>query len=75
MLKWGRKKNNVVISILGFKGQTEVLARLFNLVTSNQIQVPLFEASQVSDPNITNAKFLEEYVSALLQNAFPHLQR
>ncbi|KAI9273988.1 nuclear export factor CRM1 [Helicostylum pulchrum] len=58
----------------GFKGQTEVLARLFNLVTSNQIQVPLFEPSQVSDPNITNAKFLEEYVSALLQNAFPHLQ-
>jgi exportin-1 len=60
---------------LGFKGQTEVLAQLFHLATSIQIQVPLFEPSQVSDPNITNAKFLEEYVSALLQNAFPHLKR
>ncbi|KAI7893630.1 nuclear export factor CRM1 [Mucor mucedo] len=58
----------------GFKGQTEVLARLFNLVTSNQIQVPLFDPAQVSDANMTNALFLKEYVSALLQNAFPHLQ-
>ncbi|KAI8098786.1 nuclear export factor CRM1 [Halteromyces radiatus] len=58
----------------GFKGQTEVLAQLFHLVTSNQIQVPLFNPSQVSDPNMTNAQFLEGYVTALLQNAFPHLQ-
>ncbi|KAJ8653051.1 hypothetical protein O0I10_011271 [Lichtheimia ornata] len=58
----------------GFKGQTEVLAQLFNLVTTNRIQVPLFDPSTVSDPNITNAQFLENYVTALLQNAFPHLQ-
>ncbi|SAM02651.1 hypothetical protein [Absidia glauca] len=58
----------------GFKGQTEVLAQLFHLVTSNQIQVPLFDPSQVSDPNMSNAQFLEGYVTALLQNAFPHLQ-
>ncbi|KAG2216466.1 hypothetical protein INT45_011936 [Circinella minor] len=58
----------------GFKGQTEVLAQLFNLVTSNRIQVPLYDADQVSDPNTTNAQFLEQYVTALLQNAFPHLQ-
>ena len=59
----------------GFKGQTEVLAQLFNLVTSNQIKVPLFDPTQVTDPNMSNAQFLEQYVSALLQNAFPHLQR
>lgn len=59
----------------GFKGQTEVLAQLFNLVTSNQIKVPLFDPSQMSDPTMSNAQFLEQYVSALLQNAFPHLQR
>ncbi|KAF1802666.1 CRM1 C terminal-domain-containing protein [Mucor lusitanicus] len=58
----------------GFKGQTEVLAQLFNLVTSNQIKVPLFDPSQMSDPTMSNAQFLEQYVSALLQNAFPHLQ-
>lgn len=60
---------------IGFKGQTEVLAQLFNLVTENQIRVPLFDPSQVSDPNADNIKFLSDYVSALLQNAFPHLQR
>ncbi|KAI8365384.1 nuclear export factor CRM1 [Radiomyces spectabilis] len=58
----------------GFKGQTEILAQLFHLVSSNQIQVPLYEPSQVSDPNMSNVQFLEGYVSALLQNAFPHLQ-
>ncbi|CAO3607736.1 unnamed protein product [Cunninghamella blakesleeana] len=58
----------------GFKGQTEVLAQLFNLVTTNQILVPLFDPSQVSEPNMTNAQFLQGYVTMLLQNAFPHLQ-
>ncbi|CAO3597587.1 unnamed protein product [Absidia cylindrospora] len=58
----------------GFKGQTEVLAQLFNLATTNQIQVPLFDPTQVSNPNMTNAQFLEGYVINLLQNAFPHLQ-
>ncbi|KAF7731603.1 Karyopherin transporter [Apophysomyces ossiformis] len=58
----------------GFKGQTEVLARLFQLVTSNQIQVPLYDPSQVSDPSMSNAQFLEGHVTTLLQNAFPHLQ-
>ncbi|ORX53573.1 nuclear export factor CRM1 [Hesseltinella vesiculosa] len=57
----------------GFKGQTEDLALLFNLVTTNRIQVPL-DPSQVSDPTITNQRFLEGYVTHLLQNAFPHLQ-
>ncbi|CAO3600764.1 unnamed protein product [Absidia cylindrospora] len=58
----------------GFKGQTEVLAQLFYLVTSNQIQVPLFNPNQVSNPNISNVQFLQDHVAGLLQNAFPHLQ-
>ncbi|KAG1048691.1 hypothetical protein G6F43_008940 [Rhizopus delemar] len=58
----------------GFKGQTEVLARLFQLVSSNMITAPLFDPSQVSNPTMTNADFLREHVSTLLQNAFPHLQ-
>lgn len=58
----------------GFKGQTEVLARLFQLVSNNMISVPLYDPSQVSNPNTSNADFLREYVSTLLQNAFPHLQ-
>ncbi|KAL0087845.1 nuclear export factor CRM1 [Phycomyces blakesleeanus] len=58
----------------GFKGQTEVLAQLFGLVTNHSIQVPLYDPSQVEDPTMSNAQFLEGYVTALLRNAFPHLQ-
>ncbi|KAI8371079.1 nuclear export factor CRM1 [Blakeslea trispora] len=58
----------------GFKGQTEVLARMFNLVSNNMINTPLFDPSQVSNPNMSNAEFLRDYVCQLLQNAFSHLQ-
>ncbi|KAI8639457.1 nuclear export factor CRM1 [Parasitella parasitica] len=58
----------------GFKGQTEVLARLFQLVSNNMIPVPLYDSSQVADPNTSNVEFLRNYVSTILQNAFPHLQ-
>lgn len=54
----------------GFKGQTEVLARLFHLVSNNLITVPLY----TSGPYTNNAEFLRDYVSTLLQNAFQHLQ-
>ncbi|KAI9592800.1 CRM1 C terminal-domain-containing protein [Syncephalis fuscata] len=59
----------------GFKMQCRVLARMFELVESNSISVPLYNPSQVSDPNMTNQQYLQEYVSNLLQNAFPHLQQ
>ncbi|OZJ05121.1 Exportin-1 [Bifiguratus adelaidae] len=58
----------------GFKRQTVVLARLFNLASSGAIQAPLFTPQQVSNPNMSNVDFLREYVTNLLQNAFPHLQ-
>jgi exportin-1 len=61
-------------SITGFKRQTVVLARLFNLASSGAIQAPLFTPQQVSNPNMSNVDFLREYVTNLLQNAFPHLQ-
>ncbi|CAO3690063.1 unnamed protein product [Rhizopus stolonifer] len=58
----------------GFKGQTEVLALLFNLVKNNTVNVPLYDPnSQATD--INNVNFLEEYVMMLLSNAFPHLQK
>ncbi|KAG1054076.1 hypothetical protein G6F43_003887 [Rhizopus delemar] len=59
----------------GFKGQTEILALLFNLVKNNTISVALYDPSQVTDADINNTKFLEKYVLTLLLNAFPHLQR
>ncbi|KAI8885318.1 nuclear export factor CRM1 [Backusella circina FSU 941] len=57
----------------GFKGQTEVLARLFYLVAHDRISVPLYDAAQVTT-NMTNADYLREYVNNLLLNAFPHLK-
>ncbi|CAO3568485.1 unnamed protein product [Mortierella alpina] len=58
----------------GFKLQSQVLARMFFLVETGAVQAPLFNPSVVSDPNMTNAQFMREYMINLLQNAFPHLQ-
>jgi len=51
-----------------------VLAQMFYLVETNKITAPLYNPSQVSNPNMTNSEFLREYVTNLLRNAFPHLQ-
>ncbi|CAK5277765.1 unnamed protein product [Mycena citricolor] len=59
----------------GFKLQSVVLARMFQLVETNAIQTPLFEPTQVSDPNTTNAMFLRQFCSDLLHNAFPHVNK
>ncbi|KAI8576810.1 hypothetical protein K450DRAFT_255082 [Umbelopsis ramanniana AG] len=58
----------------GFKGQTEVLARLFQLVSANAIKAPLYDVATVSKPGMSNKEFLYDYVSELMQNAFPHLK-
>ncbi|CAO3673608.1 unnamed protein product [Umbelopsis vinacea] len=58
----------------GFKGQTEVLARLFQLVTANAIKAPLYDPAKVAKPGMNNKEFLYDYVSELMQNAFPHLK-
>ncbi|KAL4077353.1 CRM1 C terminal-domain-containing protein [Scleroderma yunnanense] len=57
----------------GFKLQSMVLARLFQLVETNQIQSPLFDPAQISDPTVTNSVFLKEYCANLLKTAFPHM--
>lgn len=59
----------------GFKLQSVLLARMYQLVEINVIQTPLFDASQVSDPSMTNTAFLREYTANLLKNAFPHVQK
>ncbi|KAJ7940809.1 CRM1 C terminal-domain-containing protein [Mycena leptocephala] len=59
----------------GFKLQSVVLARMFQLVEINAIQTPLFDPAQMSNPNLTNALFLREYCADLLHTAFPHVQK
>ncbi len=57
----------------GFKLQSALLARLFQLVETNQIQAPLFDPATVPNPNITNSLFLKDYCTNLLKTAFPHM--
>lgn len=59
----------------GFKLQSMLLARMFQLVETNEITVPLFDPSQVPDPNMSNSVFLREYTANLLKSAFPHIQK
>ena len=59
----------------GFKLQSLLLARMFQLVETNQIAVPLFDPAAVPDPSISNAVFLREYTANLLKSAFPHVQK
>jgi exportin-1 len=58
----------------GFKHQSLILQRLFQLVESNAIHAPLFDPSTQSGPPPSNQQFLREYTASLLKNAFPHLQ-
>lgn len=52
----------------GFKMQSVLLARMFQLVELNMIQTPLF------DPSQSNSVALREYSATLLKGAFPHVQ-
>lgn len=59
----------------GFKLQSLLLARMFQLVETNQILSPLFNPAQVTDPNMSNSLFLKEYCANLLKAAFPHVHK
>lgn len=64
----------------GFKLQTLLLARMFQLVETNSIQAPLFDPakfdpSQIPNPASANAVFLKEYCANLLKSAFPHVHK
>ncbi|SGY39697.1 BQ5605_C003g02266 [Microbotryum silenes-dioicae] len=58
----------------GFKSTSIVLARLFRLVGSGDIQAPLYDPATIQDPTMNNSKFVSEYCADLLKRAFPHLQ-
>lgn len=58
----------------GFKLQSMLLARMFQLVETGHITVPLFDPTAVPDPTMSNSTFLKEYTANLLKSAFPHVQ-
>lgn len=57
----------------GFKHQSLILQRLFQLVEANAIHAPLFDPTTQPTPPPSNQQFLREYTASLLKNAFPHL--
>lgn len=59
----------------GFNYQSQVLARMFELVQEGEIYTRLFDPNQVSNPLMSNVEFLQQYTLELLCNAFPLLQR
>ncbi|KAF5330960.1 hypothetical protein D9619_005998 [Psilocybe cf. subviscida] len=54
----------------GFKLQSVMLARMFQLVETNAIQLPLDPTGASSN----NTAFLRDYTANLLKSAFPHVQ-
>lgn len=58
----------------GFRLQCDVLAHIYEIVHTGQVQVPLFDQSLLSStPSMNNVLYLEEYTRNLLLRAFPHL--
>ena len=56
----------------GFKLQSALLARLFQLVELNVIAQPLYDPPTAAS---SNSHFLKEYTANLLKTAFPHVSR
>ena len=56
----------------GFKLQALLLARMVQLVATDQIKAPLFDPGVITDANMTNAAFIRDYTANLLRSAFPH---
>ncbi|TKY89290.1 hypothetical protein EX895_001821 [Sporisorium graminicola] len=58
----------------GFKTQCVLLARIFELIETDRVTAPLWDAATQQDPNMNNRLFIRQYTSNLLRNAFPHMQ-
>ncbi|EXJ76993.1 exportin-1 [Capronia epimyces CBS 606.96] len=57
----------------GFKSQSALLARMFQLVETNKISQPLYQPDQ-APPGTSNKQFVSEFTGNLLQRAFPNLK-
>lgn len=58
----------------GFKLQSALLARMFQIIEINVITVPLYDQSAFPE-SMNNTEFLREYTANLLKNAFPHVAK
>ncbi|KAL6069759.1 Exportin-1 [Balamuthia mandrillaris] len=58
-----------------FSLQATILARMFHLVESGQVRVPLWDTTTNQDPAMNNSVFLRNHMTHLLLTAFPHLSK
>ena len=58
----------------GFKLQSQILQAMITVVESGQVQVPLFDPS-TNPPGMTNQTYLRQFLSKLLTEGFPILNR
>ncbi|KAF9533498.1 CRM1 C terminal-domain-containing protein [Crepidotus variabilis] len=56
----------------GFKLQSALLARMFQIVETNVIAQPLYDPTSFPE-SMNNTQFLRDYTANLLKNAFPHV--
>ncbi|CAO3632166.1 unnamed protein product [Cunninghamella blakesleeana] len=55
----------------GFHYQSQILARLLELIKEGEIYTQIFDVNQVSDPLMSNTVFLQEYVKNLFNQSYP----
>lgn len=58
----------------GFKTQSQILIKIIELLDTGRISQPIYESSE-APAGTSNTDYLKDYLSNLLVNAFPHLQR
>lgn len=58
----------------GFKLQSALLARLYQLVDTNVIAQPLYDPAAFPE-TLNNTQFLRDYTANLLKSAFPHVSK
>lgn len=58
----------------GFKVQTQILAKLIELIELNNITAPLYTPEE-APAGTSNMDFFKEYFCNILLSAFPHLQK
>lgn len=58
----------------GFRAQSQILAKVIELVESNRIGIPLYDEGE-APAGTTNSAFLRDYIGNLIMNAFPNLTK
>ncbi|CAO3594483.1 unnamed protein product [Absidia cylindrospora] len=59
----------------GFKYQSQLLARMLELIQEGEIYTQVFDTATVDNPLMSNATYLQDYVQRFFSHTFPLLQK